>query len=71
LFQIDLPTANPEGAAEQINLNFDLDVSDICKVSAKTGVGVQKIFPKIIEAINWSPIATLLFLLILPNQADR
>jgi small GTP-binding protein len=51
LNKVDLQIANPEGAAEQLRTAFDLDVSDISKVSAKTGLGVSSILPKVIEKI--------------------
>ena len=51
LNKVDLQIANPEGTAEQIRTVFDLDVTDITKVSAKTGFGVAGILPKVIEKI--------------------
>ena len=51
LNKVDLQIANPEGAAEQIKTVFDLDISDICKVSAKTGLGVSEILPRVIDKI--------------------
>ncbi|WP_068115681.1 translation elongation factor 4 [Tropicimonas marinistellae] len=47
LNKIDLPAAEPERIAEQIEDVIGIDASDACLISAKTGVGI----PDVLEAI--------------------
>ncbi|MFV0336167.1 MAG: translation elongation factor 4, partial [Tropicimonas sp.] len=47
LNKIDLPAADPERSAEQIEDVIGIDASDACMISAKTGVGI----PDVLEAI--------------------
>ncbi len=47
LNKIDLPAAEPERVAEQIEDVIGIDASDACLISAKTGVGI----PDVLEAI--------------------
>lgn len=49
--QIDLPAAEPERIASQIQAMFDLDPADILNVSAKTGVGVREVLHAIIDRV--------------------
>ncbi|CAB4402634.1 unnamed protein product [Rhizophagus irregularis] len=49
--KIDLPTAEPDRVVNQIESTFELDVSNIALISAKSGVGVDKILPIVIEKI--------------------
>ena len=47
LNKIDLPAAEPERVAEQIEDVIGIDASDACLISAKTGIGI----PDVLEAI--------------------
>jgi translation factor GUF1, mitochondrial len=49
--KIDLDTADIPRAEDQIEETFELDREDIVHVSAKTGLNVEKILPKIIECV--------------------
>ena len=49
--KIDLPTADPERALEQMRDSFELDPSTAVQVSAKTGLNVGSILPTVIEEI--------------------
>lgn len=42
MHKIDLPAAEPQRIATQIQSMFELDPADILNVSAKTGTGVQE-----------------------------
>ena len=53
--KIDLDTADIQKAEEQIEETFELDRDDIVHVSAKTGLNVNYILPKIIESIPPPP----------------
>ncbi|KAJ2362268.1 Translation factor guf1 mitochondrial [Coemansia sp. RSA 2610] len=50
LNKVDLPTAEPERAAQQIESTFEIDSSRILHMSAKTGLGVDQVLPAIIES---------------------
>lgn len=50
-FKIDLPAAQPERIAAQIEATFGIDPSEILHISAKTGKGVDKVLEAIIERI--------------------
>lgn len=54
--QIDLPAAQPERIAAQMQSTFGIDPSDILHISAKTGTGVEAILEAIVERIQ-PPIA--------------
>jgi GTP-binding protein LepA len=47
LNKVDLPAAEPERVAEQIEDVIGIDASDACLISAKTGIGI----PDVLEAI--------------------
>ncbi len=47
LNKIDLPAAEPERVAEQIEDVIGIDATDACEISAKTGLGI----PAVLEAI--------------------
>ncbi|PYG32365.1 translation elongation factor 4 [Pelagimonas varians] len=47
LNKVDLPAAEPERIAEQIEDVIGIDASDACLISAKTGIGI----PDVLEAI--------------------
>ena len=49
--KIDLQSAEPERALEQIRDNFELDPENAVLVSARTGLYVEKILPAVIEQI--------------------
>ena len=51
LNKIDLPQAEPDKVAGEIEEIIGLDVSDIHSVSAKTGVGVDDLLAYLVEAI--------------------
>ncbi|KAI7883942.1 GTP-binding protein lepa [Lichtheimia hyalospora FSU 10163] len=51
LNKVDLPGAEPERAMQQIQSAFELDTSSILKISAKTGLNVDTVLPRIIEDI--------------------
>ena len=50
--KIDLPAAEPERVAMQIEDVIGLDASDAIYVSAKTGQGIDNIFEALIERLN-------------------
>ncbi|KAJ3147739.1 Translation factor guf1 mitochondrial [Geranomyces variabilis] len=52
LNKIDLPGADPEKVARQIETTFELDVSNVLSISAKTGLGVKDVLPRIIEQVD-------------------
>src|SRR6201992_677111 len=49
--KIDLPSADPPRALEQIKTSFELDASKAVLVSAKTGKNVESLLPQIVEQI--------------------
>lgn len=49
--KIDLQSAEPERALEQIRDTFELDPGKAVLVSARTGLHVEKILPAVIEQI--------------------
>lgn len=49
--KIDLPSADVAGTKKQIEEEIGLDCSDACDVSAKTGLGVEKVLEKIIAEV--------------------
>ncbi|KAJ3275361.1 Translation factor guf1 mitochondrial [Terramyces sp. JEL0728] len=49
--KVDLPAADVEKTSSQIENTFELDTSGIRGISAKTGLGVEALFPDIIENI--------------------
>jgi translation elongation factor EF-4 len=51
LNKIDLPSAEPDRVAEQIQETFGLDPTDIVHVSAKTGLNVESLLPAVCERI--------------------
>tara|TARA_E500000178_G_scaffold96740_1_gene95734 strand:- start:13514 stop:15307 length:1794 start_codon:yes stop_codon:yes gene_type:complete len=51
LNKIDLPQAEPERVADEIEDIIGLDVSDIQQVSAKTGVGVEDLLAYLVDHI--------------------
>lgn len=51
LNKIDLPNAEPERVAEQIEDTFGLSKDDIIQVSAKRGLNVESLLPAICTRI--------------------
>ena len=49
--KIDLPSADPEGTKKQIEDEISLDTSEAVDVSAKTGLGVDKVLEKIVKDV--------------------
>ncbi|KIY73269.1 GTP-binding protein lepa [Cylindrobasidium torrendii FP15055 ss-10] len=51
LNKIDLPAAQPELMAAQMESTFGIDPADIIRISAKTGMGVPEILRAVVERI--------------------
>ena len=51
LNKIDLPSADPQRAIDEIEDLIGIEAQDACKCSAKTGVGVQEVLERIVTAI--------------------
>ncbi|KAI0636399.1 GTP-binding protein lepa [Trametes polyzona] len=51
LNKIDLPAAQPEVVAKQMEATFGIDPADVIQISAKTGKGVEQVLHAIIERI--------------------
>ena len=49
--KVDLPSADPERALEQMKNSFELDTENAVQVSAKTGLNVEAVLPKVIEKV--------------------
>ncbi|KAJ9088877.1 Translation factor guf1 mitochondrial [Entomophthora muscae] len=49
--KVDLPAARPAEIANQIQALFELDSDDVIPISAKTGLNVQALLPRIVESI--------------------
>ena len=49
--QIDLPAAQPEIVALQMQSTFGIDPADVIQISAKSGKGVGKVLQAIIDRI--------------------
>jgi elongation factor 4 len=49
--KIDLPSADPERALEQMRNSFEIDTDSAVRVSAKTGLNVSALLPTVIERI--------------------
>lgn len=49
--KIDLPSADPEGTKKQIEDEIGLDTDEAVDVSAKTGLGVDKVLEKIVKDV--------------------
>ncbi|NME33577.1 elongation factor 4 [Lactobacillus sp. MRS-253-APC-2B] len=65
--KIDLPSADVAGTKKQIEEEIGLDCSDACDVSAKTGLGVEKVLEKIVAEVPaptgdlMAPLKALIF----------
>lgn len=51
LVQIDLPAAQPEIVAAQMQSTFGIDPNDVLQISAKSGKGVESVLQAIIDRI--------------------
>jgi len=51
LNKIDLPQAEPERVIEEIQEIIGLDATDACRVSAKTGIGIDDLLEQLVERI--------------------
>ncbi len=51
LNKIDLPAADPDGAAAEIVGILGGDPSDVVRISAKTGAGVDELFEQLVEKV--------------------
>ncbi len=49
--KIDLPAAEPERVAEEIEEAIGIDATDACLISAKTGIGIRELIDAIVERI--------------------
>jgi GTP-binding protein LepA len=49
--KIDLPAADPDGAAAQLADLLGVDPGDVLRISAKTGIGVESVLDAIVEHI--------------------
>ena len=49
--KVDLPSADPERALEQMKTSFELETENAVMVSAKTGLNVEAVLPRVIEKI--------------------
>ncbi|KAL5333344.1 P-loop containing nucleoside triphosphate hydrolase protein [Aspergillus crustosus] len=49
--KVDLPSADPERALEQLRDSFELDTEGAVLVSAKTGLNVEQLLPTVVEKI--------------------
>ncbi|KAL1755965.1 P-loop containing nucleoside triphosphate hydrolase protein, partial [Schizophyllum commune] len=67
LNKVDLPAAQPERIADQMASTFGIDPASCIHISAKTGLGVEKVLQAIIERIpppkapSEGPLKALLF----------
>ena len=58
LNKIDLPAAEPERVAEEIEQTIGLDCSDIVRASAKSGIGIDDILERIVKMVPPPPEST-------------
>ena len=49
--KIDLPSADPDRVAEEIEEVLGLDAADVLPVSAKSGVGIEDLLERIVECV--------------------
>jgi len=49
--KIDLPSADPDRVAEEIETSIGIDATDAMKISAKTGVGIRELIDAIVDRI--------------------
>jgi len=58
LNKIDLPAADPERVAEEIEQTIGLDCTDIVQASAKSGIGIDQILESVVQLVPPPPTAT-------------
>ena len=67
LNKIDLPTAEPDRVAKEIEDIIGLDTSDVVRVSAKEGLGINEILEQIVDRVSHpdgnpeAPLRALIF----------
>jgi GTP-binding protein LepA len=49
--KIDLPSADPDKVAEEIEAVIGLDAADVLFVSAKSGIGIEELLERIVECV--------------------
>lgn len=49
--KIDLPAADPDKVAEEIETSIGIDATDACLVSAKSGIGIRDLIDAIVERV--------------------
>ncbi len=49
--KIDLPSADPDGAAREVTQLLGGDPADVVRISAKTGINVDQVLDAIVERI--------------------
>ncbi|XP_025271361.1 translation factor GUF1 homolog, mitochondrial [Camponotus floridanus] len=49
--KVDLKNANPEKVKDQLQMLFDIEDIDVIKISAKLGIGIDKVLDAIVERI--------------------
>lgn len=52
LTKMDLPHADPKGVAEQLKVALGIEEHEILQVSSKSGLGVEALFPALVERIR-------------------
>lgn len=58
LNKIDLPAADPDRVAEEIEQTIGLDCTDVVQASAKSGIGIEDILESIVQLVPPPPAAT-------------
>lgn len=58
LNKIDLPAADPDRVAEEIEQTIGLDCTDIVQASAKAGIGIDDILEQVVRRVPPPPAAT-------------
>lgn len=56
--KIDLPSADPDRVAKEIEDTLGLDCSNIIKISAKLGLGIEDVLEAIVERVPPPPVKT-------------
>lgn len=65
--KVDLPTANIDKVAKEMNDTFGFEIDSILKISAKTGIGVEQLIEEVIKRVpapdgsSDSPTQALIF----------
>ena len=49
--KIDLPSAQPERVAEEVEEVIGIDAADVIQVSAKEGIGIDELLERIVEVV--------------------